>query len=384
TAAAVKRLQAMATAPPPAAAAPPVMLSPPLSGESQETLLQPADEERSPVRAAQLLAPAAAAAAAASTRFAGAPAASTRFTGAPVPTLRDMLLFNHRPAAASGAGASKPPALELHRPRLRTLSSHSSGPSSPEPSAQPSAVGVVASEAELTKSEEDVRERLQRVRIALGRHSVGRVPETPLDAVCEQAQRRIDDIAAAISPDASDAELTALCRDIDEVAGMLPLSNDEAEEEEDLEGAKPVGATGSEDADDDTASEEGSLDAAKPVAGVAGKRKHSDDEKPAPAPAHSISSSISGSRLMSATTASLSRGRGRGKARPAPYTTGIPRNAALRSQASSSSIASSEHSDAHHPHPHPHPPRRPPGPQPGRVAEARRLFEQPPGSFVSP
>ncbi|KAJ2806563.1 hypothetical protein H4S07_003778, partial [Coemansia furcata] len=228
--------------------------------------------------------------------------------------------------------------------------------------------------AELTKSEEDVRERLQRVRIALGRHSVGRVPETPLDAVCEQAQRRIDDIAAAISPDASDAELTALCRDIDEVAGMLPLSNDE---EEELGGAKPVGATGSEDADDDTASEEGSLDGAKPVAGVAGKRKHSDDEKPAP-----VQSSISGgsSRLMSATSASLSRGRGRGKARPAPYTTGIPRNAALRTQGSSSSIASAEHSDA----PHPHPPRRPPGPQPGRVAEARRLFEQPPGSFVSP
>ncbi|KAJ2245041.1 hypothetical protein GGI13_005991, partial [Coemansia sp. RSA 455] len=409
TAAAVKRLQAMATAPPPVPQVT-AMLSPPLSGESQVTLS--AALERSPIRAAQLIVPA------------------TRFTpSAPVPTLRDMLL-NHRQSPV------KPPAMSLEpRPRLRTLSSHSSGPSSPEPTAKPS---VTSSETELTKSEEDVRERLQRVRIALGRHSMGRTPETPIDEVCEQAQRRIDDIAAALSPDASDAELTALCRDIDEVASMLPPSNDvsQAEEEDDDDsratedeldnlvlpvervGGNVAEPTGSDDADEDTSEEErrppsaprvseGVLDvvidlqpidlrldsvdeqsrpAMKHAPGLPGKRKHSDEETAAlPAPVHNSS------RLMNPTSASLSRGRGRGKVRPAPYTTSIPRNAALRSQASSSSIASSQRSvddDAH-------PPRNESRQGfaskasgtlagPGRVAETRRMFEKPAGSFISP
>ncbi|KAJ2753571.1 hypothetical protein GGI19_003037 [Coemansia pectinata] len=408
TAAAVKRLQAMATVPVPQVTE---MLSPPLSGESQVTMS--AALERSPIRAAQLIVPA------------------TRFTpSAPVPTLRDMLL-NHRQSPV------KPPAMSLEpRPRLRTLSSHSSGPSSPEPTAKPS---VTSSETELTKSEEDVRERLQRVRIALGRHSMGRIPETPIDEVCEQAQRRIDDIAAAISPDASDAELTALCRDIDEVASMLPPSNDvsQAEEEDDddceatedeLENlALPVEGggdnvaepTGSDDADEDTSEEErrppsaprvseGVLDvvidlqpidlhldavdeqsrpAMKHAPGLPGKRKHSDDEKavPPPAPVHN------GSRLMNPTSASLSRGRGRGKVRPAPYTTGIPRNAALRSQASSSSIASSQRSVDDDAHPPRNESRQGAASKasgalagPGRVAETRRMFEKPAGSFISP
>ncbi|KAJ2490273.1 hypothetical protein IWW37_003305 [Coemansia sp. RSA 2050] len=365
TAAAVKRLQAMA----------PVvtqMQSPPLSGESQATLSAGAD--KSPIRMAQLIGPV------------------TRFTpSAPVPTLRDMLLNHHRPPPA------KPPALSVEpRPRLRTLSSHSSGPSSPEPvTAKPS---VTSSESELTKSEEDVRERLQRVRIALGRHSMGKALESPIDEVCEQAQRRIDDIAAAISPDASDAELTALCRDIDEVASMLPPSNDVSQAEDEDDVAEP---TVSDDADEDTSEEEvrkepkasdGILDVvidvqpidlglndvggeqgrSSMVAGLASKRKHSDDEKAAVV--------NNGSRLMNPTSSSLSRGRGRGKVRPAPYTTGIPRGGGLRSQASNSSIASSQRSAEDDER---QGPVRTVG-GPGRVAETRRMFEQPAGSFISP
>ncbi|KAJ1825174.1 hypothetical protein GGH91_000834 [Coemansia sp. RSA 2671] len=364
TAAAVKRLQAMA----------PVetqLQSPPLSGESQATLS--AGAEKSPIRVAQLIGPV------------------TRFTpSAPVPTLRDMLL-NHRPPPA------RPPALSVEpRPRLRTLSSHSSGPSSPEPvTAKPS---VTSSESELTKSEEDVRERLQRVRIALGRHSMGKVLESPIDEVCEQAQRRIDDIAAAISPDASDAELTALCRDIDEVASMLPPSNDVSQAEDEDDVAEP---TVSDDADEDTSEEEvrkapkpseGVLDVVidvqpidlgldavsggpgkrSMVAGLASKRKHSDDEKAAVV--------SNGSRLMNPTSSSLSRGRGRGKVRPAPYTTGVPRGGGLRSQASNSSIASSQRSAEDDER---QGPVRTVG-GPGRVAETRRMFEQPAGSFISP
>ncbi|KAJ2006314.1 hypothetical protein H4R26_001447 [Coemansia thaxteri] len=277
---------------------------------------------------------------------------------APVPTLRDMLLSRHRQSPPP-----PPPMLS----RLQTLSSASSRASSPEPSpAEPSPAEPPAEE--LTRSEEDVRERLQRVRIALGRRS-------------HDAMQRIDGIAAALSPDASDAELSALCRDIDEVAGMLPPSASEAS---------------SDDADVDTSEGEerpagadanGDAPVPKLAPGLPGKRKHSDDDKPPAAQPQQLLPPPS--RLAHPASGSLSRGRGRGRARPAPYTTGIPRSAgagAVRAQASSSSVGSQD--DAQRPAAAAGGPPRvgvPAGP--GRVAEARRRFEHGPApapTFASP
>ncbi|KAJ2898314.1 hypothetical protein IWW38_001427 [Coemansia aciculifera] len=366
TAAAVKRLQAMAgggaggdavTSSPP----PPSSVPTPLSGETVVEITPPP-----PALPPSTL-----------------PVA--RFTpSAQASTLRDMILLNHRQPSVVKTAHPPPPGL-----------------------ARASSSEAEVTKSELTKSEEDVRERLQCVRIALGRRSMGRIPEkSPAseeeDAVCELAQRRIDDIAKAISPDASDEELEALCRDIDEVASMLPPSDAEEEEVEVAKGKQHFKSTSSDDADEEDTSDDAAegvldvvidvqpidlrLDAVVVPGGEAhgapppSKRKHSDDEKTAAMPPPGNSS-----RLMNPTSASLSRGRlinstpssrGRGRARPAPYSTAAPRNpAAMRTP----SVASSSQGSAD----------EAPGSsmvkQPtvmgasrqGRVAEARRKFEQP-------
>ncbi|KAJ2324204.1 hypothetical protein GGI00_005399, partial [Coemansia sp. RSA 2681] len=360
TAAAVKRLQAMAAVPavmPPPPAVPAMLLSPPLSsGEPQVPM------------AAQLVVPAA-------TRFAASSASVT--------TLRNMILGQAQPQAQAAASSSSssvrappPPGLALGlRPRLHTLSSQSSGPSSPEASAttKPSAT---PSETELTTSEEDVRARLQRVRI-------------PGEKESEVS-------------DASDLDLEAMRRDLDEVASLMPPSSDEEEEgggEEteketkqmtDNEGVlgvaidvQPIDLRLSAEPRALGVREPRVLDAQAP--GVAGKRKHSDDEKPPAVVAAVAVAAGVGSRLLQPTSASLSRGRGRGKARVAPYTTTggngsharHPAPPSLRSQASSSSVASGGDSDAA-------PRTRGAPPLPGRVAEARRRFEHPASPTVGP
>ncbi|KAJ1669436.1 hypothetical protein GGF38_002259, partial [Coemansia sp. RSA 25] len=362
TAAAVKRLQAMAAVPavmPPPPAVPAMLLSPPLSsGEPQVPM------------AAQLLVPAA-------TRFAASSASVT--------TLRNMILgqpqAQAQAAAASSSSSSSsvrappPPGLALGlRPRLHTLSSQSSGPSSPEASAttKPSAT---PSETELTTSEEDVRARLQRVRIP------------------GEKESEVSDAS-----NASDLDLEAMRRDLDEVASLMPPSSDEEEgggeetEKEtkqitDNEGVlgvaidvQPIDLRLSAEPRALGVREPRALDAQAP--GVAGKRKHSDDEKP-PAVAAVAAAAGVGSRLLQPTSASLSRGRGRGKARAAPYTTTggsharHPAPPSLRSQASSSSVASGGDSDAA-------PRTRGAPPLPGRVAEARRRFEHPASPTVGP
>ncbi|KAJ2453154.1 hypothetical protein GGF42_003863, partial [Coemansia sp. RSA 2424] len=244
----------------------------------------------------------------------------------------------------------------------------------------------------LTTSEEDVRARLQRVRIP--------------------GEKESDASEAPEASDASDSDLEAMRRDLDEVASMMPPSSDEEEGEEETE--KETKQTDNEGVlgvaidvqpiDLRLSAEPRALDVREPrvldvhepralgvhapraldaqAPGVAGKRKHSDDEKPAVA---AVAAAGVGSRLLQPTSASLSRGRGRGKARAAPYTTTggsgsharHPAPPSLRSQASSSSVASGGDSDSA-------PRTRGAPPLPGRVAEARRRFEHPASPTVGP
>ncbi|KAJ2615319.1 hypothetical protein H4S08_001283 [Coemansia sp. RSA 1365] len=397
-----------------------------------------------------------------------------RFTPtAPMPTLRDMLLNHHSspkptlpmPAARSVSGEvsqalgslslDAKQKQQVQQAHYRQQSSQSSQQSSPEPLRKYSqtrsrSVSSNEGEQELTKSEEDVREKLQRVRIALGKPSatqMGSIAEQPevsanedeADKIREEARHRIENIEAALSPNSIDADLDALCRDIDEVEGMLPPSQDASQngDVEELserevvtntlldEDDKEVSSAGSEhdnslfvDVDIDqrpidvqldtvVVSESSGSDAVEENS-PPGKRKHSDEEK---SDGSMRGPSQALGRLMAPTAASLARGRGgrvrggRGKPRLGLHaatatSSGIPRKpATLNSQGSNTSISSQKSSNSNSGYAVP--PRstsqlgvqaamsaqksRIAGPTTatGRVAEARRRFEPISGSSIS-
>ncbi|KAJ2497471.1 hypothetical protein GGH96_005086 [Coemansia sp. RSA 1972] len=330
------------------------------------------------------------------------PQRSARLTPAPVPTLRDMLL-GHRYSPQQPAPPAHPTrslstashllnntnkitkpdtnidaalnSLSLEAKQQQELlyraqaSTHSSEQSSPERVlVHPRTSSLTSSEGEreMTRSEEDVREGLQRVKIAMARPNGGSLSAQAEAAESErirEARQRIEDIENALS-DASDADLAALCRDIDSVASMLPPSADESQASEsesvdDIESmtVRPRQHSGQrrfEDAEQANGSE------AESVEGT-GKRKHSDEDAP-PVP----------SRLLAPTASSLARGRG--KARAGPYTTGIPRQPGARGIVPPRSDSRLGRKLAN-------PPKPRVGATPSatgiRVAEARRKFESP-------
>ncbi|KAJ2482620.1 hypothetical protein IWW56_000962 [Coemansia sp. RSA 2131] len=331
------------------------------------------------------------------------PQRSARLTPAPVPTLRDMLL-GHRyspqqPAPPahpmrSLSSASQPinKINKINKPdtnidaALGSLSleakqqqeqmyraqasAHSSEHSSPERVlAHPRTASLTSSEGEreMTRSEEDVREGLQRVKIAMSRPNGGSLSAQAEAAESErirEARQRIEDIESALS-DASDADLAALCRDIDSVAGMLPPSADEsqASESDSVDEVEPMSVRPRQHSAqrrfEDVEQVDGSE--AESVEGT-GKRKHSDEDAPTTVP----------SRLLAPTASSLARGRG--KARAGPYATGIPRQPGARGIVPPRSDSRLGRKLAN-------PPKPRVGVTPNatgiRVAEARRKFESP-------
>ncbi|KAJ2391740.1 hypothetical protein H4S02_001172, partial [Coemansia sp. RSA 2611] len=355
TAAAVKRLQAMSGS------------SPPAKRESTPAQLA------TPPSSANMPAPASAPAPT-------SPPRSARFTpAAPMPTLRDMLLSHRNPPASTRSQSSQPVAgidTALHGLTLeakqqlkyrQTASQASSQQSSPERVlAHPRSLSATSSEGEqeMTKSEEDVREGLQRVRIAMGRNSMGRGSEEPEDV--RVARQRISSIEAALSPGASDAELAALCRDIDAVANMLPPSRDASQASDDGDDAERLRFV---DVEIDQQPIDVGLGAAEAEsAEPSGKRKHSDEETSSAGPAPAVSS-----RLLAPTAASLARGRGRGKPRAGLHAaTGIPRQPGRIPPRSDSRLDGRKLAN---------PPKARVGAAPSatgiRVAEARRKFESP-------
>ncbi|KAJ2852048.1 hypothetical protein IWW36_000627 [Coemansia brasiliensis] len=261
-----------------------------------------------------------------------------RFTPvAPVPTLRDMLLSHHyspqKPApppqpARSQSSLAGPQygnidralnsltleAQQQQEMRFRVQpSSQSSQQSSPEPPRRthPRSQSVTSSEGEheMTKSEEDVREGLQRVQLEL-------------DSVTEQAENTED--------------LDALCRDIDEVESMLPPSQPESQ-------AGDSSTSDQEESQHDTGKRFVDVEIdQKPIslslnstagtssesvaADVSAKRKHSDEETSQPQPS---------AGMATAGRAAVGRGRGRGKPRAGlqAAASGIPRQAMGRGKA---------------------------------------------------
>ncbi|KAJ2712828.1 hypothetical protein H4R19_002556 [Coemansia spiralis] len=274
-----------------------------------------------------------------------------RFT--PVPTLRDMLLNHHsppKPAPPPLTSAAEKKQQQPAPPRYRTQpSSQSSRQSSPEPvrakAARSMSITSSEGEQELSKSEEDVRERLQRVWIALGR---------PMGSITEQ----LEDPQGALSDDVAD-----LCREIDEVEGMLPPSSDESQDTDSQcpEPSKSPSEDGHEDrpaggllsgveidqqpidvrldrigADSRPESSAASSDQDDPVP----TRKHSDEESTnAPPPRRAAAAATS--RLLAPTASSLAKSHRApaAVARP-PVPSGIPRKPALRTQGSNSSMSS--------------------------------------------
>ncbi|KAJ1964732.1 hypothetical protein GGI12_001238 [Dipsacomyces acuminosporus] len=374
------------------------------------------------------------------------PQMGSKFTAATaVPTLRDMLLNRHPPIPPTGPLSSAKSAksrrssrpyvsintalgslsLDTHGQRTSIAaaieSSQSSAPSSPDiahPRVQTRSLSISSSEAEqleLTKSEEDVRERLQRVKIALG-SSIGsmktisehsetaseveeaRRTSGAISRAESELSRSLDhehggNIADALSPDSTEADLTALRRDIAAVESMLSPSLDtsysddgldtiQAGEESANEGEEHNGDVDDHSHDEDEQQEsehsnsgvqneaessdqihdsarkdsvfvnvfidqqpmdvrlddvkvdEASKPAMKHVPGLPGKRKHSNEDLNARAAAEASAQN----RLLAPTASSLARGRGRGRGRG--RTTGIPRNPVLRGKTSAASIAS--------------------------------------------
>ncbi|KAJ2522783.1 hypothetical protein GGI11_001633 [Coemansia sp. RSA 2049] len=315
----------------------------------------------------------------------------TRFTPrTTVPTLRDMILYRQSPAKPSLQGRQRTPPLTATNidTALGSLSLDAASrkqkrdpraPNHPDPAAgggagpaqHPRTVSDASSRAsaDTTRSEEDVRERLQRIRIALGRaDAAGEAEREQNDALLR--------IEAALSPDsaATAADIAALCHDIDEVESMLqsgtaspPMverchaEEDGEKEEEHQESAGVSADAGSVDHRD--------TDRASP-----GKRKHSDDEK---APQQQLKA-----------PPAVARGRGRGKVRGAALhavhkqqqqqqSSGIPRRPAGAAPASRAPTATTA---AIPPRTH----SRVPLSASGRVAEARRRFDAPAAPFASP
>ncbi|KAJ2453537.1 hypothetical protein EV183_002176 [Coemansia sp. RSA 2336] len=317
TAAAVKRLQAISGSPP----------------KPQDTT-KPAESNgptqlATPPSSANIVSP-----------KAESPQQRARFTPvAPVPTLRDMLLSNHyspqKPApppqpARSQSSLAGPQygnidralnslSLEAQQQQQQEMrfrvqaSSQSSQQSSPEPPRRthPRSQSVTSSEGEheMTKSEEDVREGLQRVQLEL-------------DSVKEQSENAED--------------LDALCRDIDEVESMLPPSQPESQAGDssasDKEGSEHNAGKRFVDVEIDQKPISLSLNSAagtsseSVAADASAKRKHSDEE---------ASQFQQPAGMATAARAAVGRGRGRGKPRAGlqAAASGIPRQAMGRGRA---------------------------------------------------
>ncbi|KAJ2824691.1 hypothetical protein IWW50_003211, partial [Coemansia erecta] len=400
TAAAVKRLQAISG-------------SPPKVQESPKTTQQepPKAQERPAQLTTQLATPPSSAN---QPEEVVSPQRPTRLTPAPVPTLRDMLL-SHRYSPQKPTAPAQPTrslsstsqpfsnidaalgslSLEAKQQQQQMYRAQASAQSSLQSSpervlAHPRSLSVSSSsegEHEMTRSEEDVREGLQRVKIAMGRPNGGSLSvhvEAAENERIREARERIEGIERALSPDASDADLEALCRDIDEVANMLPSSCDESQNSDAGEHHAGAGQRRFVDVEIDQQPIEVQLDGSETesVEGT-GKRKHSDEDTPTMAP----------SRLLAPTASSLARGRGRGKPRGALHaTSGIPR------QPGSRGVVPPPRSDSRMGGVRKlaNPPRSRIAGAPSsagiRVAEARRKFESPvppsavvaPKQFVSP
>ncbi|KAJ1725681.1 hypothetical protein LPJ53_000160 [Coemansia erecta] len=364
TAAAVKRLQAIEGSPPGKPAADPVsassdltMTSPgPVSAVSDMSVASP--QRTAPVsRAAQV---------------------------APVPTLRDMLLNNHSPMRpplherARSAGQRTTPfsTIKLNlgsmayegradeRQQMQRRAEHpaSSTPSSAEstPERLVSAAdlnrsrSVTASEGEgeLTRSEDEVRDRFQKVQIAFSRGN------SAMGSISEQSEAAAEPLAeAARQPSATtsvkhpqhqrrqekeadgallaievDEDIAAMYRDIDEVSKMLPTSQ-ESSQHDDSEDASNSGGEGHGrgpktggrfvDVDIDQQPMDVRLDdlsvdvedeatlLMKKKAGSPGKRKLSDGGRSV----SNIPSSAASARVRAPVAAARGRGRGRGKVR---------------------------------------------------------------------
>ncbi|KAJ2604936.1 hypothetical protein EV177_006268 [Coemansia sp. RSA 1804] len=272
---------------------------------------------------------------------------------------RDGPRAQSRPAAA-GDGSTEAPATP---PRL-------GAPGGAGAARHPRTVSNASSRgsADTTRSEEDVRERLQRIRIALGRADAAGAAEREMamgEREQEDALLRIGRIEAALSPHsaATAADITALCHDIDEVESMLQsgIASPVAE------GRRAGGDEEEHEASGDVSADAGSdADRASP-----GKRKHSDDEK------------AQQQQVQRKAPPAAARGRGRGKVRGAALhavhqhqSSGIPRRpagaaASSRAPAAAAAIPPRTHS-------------RVPLPASGRVAEARRRFDAPAAPFASP
>ncbi|KAJ2735674.1 hypothetical protein H4S06_006692, partial [Coemansia sp. BCRC 34490] len=248
-----------------------------------------------------------------------------RFTPrATVPTLRDMILYRQSPA--------KPPLQDRQRtpPLTATNIDTALGSLSLDAASrkQKRTVSDASSRAsaDTTRSEEDVRQRLQRIRIALGRADAAGAGER------EQGDALLR-IEAALSPDsaATAADIAALCHDIDEVESMLQSGAASPPVAERC----PAGEDGEEERVE-SAGVSSDADRASP-----GKRKHSDDEK-----APQV-------RQLKAPPA-VARGRGRGKVRGAALHavhkqqqqqgSGIPRRPAGAPTAAAAAIPPRTHS----------------------------------------
>ncbi|KAJ1744373.1 hypothetical protein LPJ79_000197 [Coemansia sp. RSA 1821] len=365
TAAAVKRLQAISGSPPK-----PQDTSKPVESNGPTQLATPPSS-------ANVVSP-----------KAESPQQRARFTPvAPVPTLRDMLLSNHyspqKPApppqpARSQSSLAGPQygnidralnslsleAQQQQEMRFRVQpSSQSSQQSSPEPPRRthPRSQSVTSSEGEheMTKSEEDVREGLQRVQLEL-------------DSVKEQSENGED--------------LDALCRDIHEVESMLPPSQPESQAGDssasDKEEPQPNTGKRFVDVEIDQKPISLSLNSAagtsteSVAADASAKRKHSDEE---------VSQPQQPAGTATAARAAVGRGRGRGKPRAGlqAAASGIPRQAMGRGKTnlrvpprSDSRLSSSSGGIRKLANP-PKTRINAPSATGIRVAEARRKFESP-------
>ncbi|KAJ1734051.1 hypothetical protein LPJ61_001271 [Coemansia biformis] len=337
TAEAVKRLQAISGSPPKTQPREQVQLATPPS-----SAVQPLSADKTPLMSPQRQ-------------------TSTRFT--PMPTLRDMLLSHHhsptKPVAPPASNEQQQPSQQHYRTQP---SSQSSRQSSPEPvrakAARSTSVTSSEGEQELSRNEEDVRERLQRVWIALGR-PMGSITEQPEDAQPHAS----DKMSEAAELSLEQADLSDLCREIDEVEGMLPPSGDELQD-----GDSQTQDTSQSPSEDESA-DHGELPAGGPLSDVEidqrpidvrldcivadiapdtnapntaledtpPKRKHSEEEISDSQPRRAVAAVPS--RLLAPTVSSLAKGRKEPAVRP-PAPSGIPRKPALRTQASNSSMSS--------------------------------------------
>ncbi|KAJ2724601.1 hypothetical protein GGI07_001854 [Coemansia sp. Benny D115] len=413
TAAAVKRLQALAGSPTPQSAsqlmqmrqdafAPRPGMFDPLSASSDITMASPGVPLSAMSDMSVVISP---------PRSAAPQVGRFTHAAAPMPTLRDMIL-NQRSSptkpppiherALSAGQRSKPfstinvalGSLTLEEQQKQKRQKHqnqqpslSSGESSPTNSSGQPLDGTLRSRSvtsndtdkELTRSEDEVREGLQNVRIAF----TGSNSTTELRNEASYANEVSDDIAS-------------LYRDIDEVANMLPSSQngsqhsdaDEEQDEADDNAAtedeehdakdKPSGvfvdvvidqepmdvrldSVAVEEDDSNSSSNSNSGNSVKHKAGSPGKRKLSGDERSLKESAGPTLSRVprTGSRMpapsASSTASSLSRtrGRGRGKVRLGMHnhasalaapTTGLSRKPVLRTQTSNASSVSSQRS----------------------------------------